>query len=292
LEQWRRQGKLKNSKFAIIFLNVPFQSIKNNPAIIESVNTVLLVKEDLRHNSYLSLDRSAHNKSAATMGQCLSAVNQIAEQVEEAQAQQQAASAHPTDGALSPVYPALPQGAEKVTVRNVYDGDTLTLRDERRVRFLGIDTPELKEKQPFAAEAKAYTKAHCVDNSATIWISFDGDRQDHYGRLLAFVWVAVDGGYLCVNEGIVAAGLASVYTPNTKTRLHNWSKLVALQTQAREQKLGLWRTFVDTTVYKTANGAAYHKRSCEHLSAVRHLTEMPASEAAAQGLHPCRTCLS
>jgi micrococcal nuclease len=227
------------------------------------------------------------------MGHCFSAVNQISERIKEVQAQQQQADG--TAATLTPVYPALPDGAERVTVRNVYDGDTLTLRDERRVRLLGIDTPELKEQQPFAAEAKAYTKDKCDDSDNNIWISFDGDRQDHYGRLLAFVWVAQsDGdGYLCVNEGIVAAGLASVYKPNTKMApLHNWIKLIALQTQAREDKRGQWRTFVDTTVYKTANGAAYHKRSCEHLSEVRHLTELSSSAAAAQGLHPCRTCLS
>ena len=56
------------------------------------------------------------------------------------------------------IHSSLPNDAEQHTVRNVYDGDTLTLTDERRVRLLGIDTPEIKEKQPYAEEAKAYTK--------------------------------------------------------------------------------------------------------------------------------------
>jgi endonuclease YncB( thermonuclease family) len=229
------------------------------------------------------------------MGQCLSAVQQVVETVEQQQQQQQ--QPPPTDTApsgdkLSPIYPSLPANAEKHTVRNVYDGDTLTLVDERRVRFLGIDTPEIKEKQPFAEEAKAYTKELC--HKKDIWISFEPghEKQDHYGRLLCFVWVQQGNGYLCVNEGIVHAGLANAYIPNKEAKLHNWDKMIALQSQAKAAKRGLWSTFEDFTVYKTKNGSAYHKKDCSHLSGIHNLTELKASEASAQGLHPCRTCLA
>ena len=190
------------------------------------------------------------------------------------------------------VHSSLPSGAEKYTVRNVYDGDTLTLIDERRVRLLGIDTPEIKEQQPFAQEAKAYTKDRC---DKEIWISYEpgGEKEDHYGRLLCFVWVPAEGGdgYLCINEGIVEAGYARAYQPGKGKQLHNWDKMVELQSAARKEKRGVWEDFEDFEVVKTANGSAYHKRSCEHLSSVRNLTEMMASEAAEKGLHPCRTCL-
>jgi micrococcal nuclease len=192
----------------------------------------------------------------------------------------------------SPVYSSLPAGAEKVKVRNVYDGDTLTLTDERRVRFLGIDTPEIKEKQPYAQEAKSYTKERC--DKKDIWISFEPGqaKKDHYGRLLAFVWVKQGSGYLCVNEGIVAAGFATAYTPHKDSQLHNWEKFVKLQNEARSASRGMWSTFEDTTVVKTANGSAYHQRSCKHLAEIRNLTELKASQASAQGLHPCRTCFA
>ena len=194
------------------------------------------------------------------------------------------------------IHESLPNDAEQHTVRNVYDGDTLTLTDERRVRLLGIDTPEkIKENQPYAQEAKAYTKDRC--NKEDIWLSFEpnGEREDHYGRLLCFVWVRSDDGgdgYLCINEGIVESGFAKAYHPGKGEKLHNWEKLVELQSEARKAKRGVWTDFEDFKVVKTANGSAYHKRSCEHLSSVRNLTEMMASEAAEKGLHPCRTCLS
>lgn len=230
------------------------------------------------------------------MGGCFSNVEQIVHELQEP-TNAFVASASPTAPSngtedVSPIYKNLPTGAEKYKVRNVYDGDTLTLTDERRVRFLGIDSPEIKEKQAFSQEAKAYTKERC--HQKDIWISFqpNEEKTDHYGRLLAFVWVEESDGYLCVNEGIVAAGLASVYKPNKYTKLHNWDKLLALQSQARVGKKGLWSTFEDYTVVKTSHGAAYHKRSCEHVVKSYQLTELKASEAAELGLHPCRTCLA
>ena len=170
-----------------------------------------------------------------------------------------------------PLHASLPDGAEKYHVRNVYDGDTLTLTDESRVRFLGIDTPEIKQKQPFAEEAKEYTKSRC--DKKDVWLSFEGDKTDHYGRILAFVYVEQDGGYLCMNEGIVAAGLASVYAPNVQSKTKNYDKMIALQTKARAEGKGMWSKFQNRTVVKTANGAAYHIRSCEHLANIRNLQE-------------------
>jgi len=190
------------------------------------------------------------------------------------------------------IHASLPDDAEKHTVRNVYDGDTLTLTDERRVRLLGIDTPEIKEQQPFAQEAKAYTKDHC--DKREIWISYEpgGEKHDHYGRLLCFVWVASGDGFLCINEGIIENGFARAYHPGKGDHLHNWNTMIQLQSKARKEKIGIWANFKDLKVVKTANGSAYHKRSCQHLADVRNLTVIMASEATEKGLHPCRTCLS
>jgi endonuclease YncB( thermonuclease family) len=196
---------------------------------------------------------------------------------------------------ISPVYSSLPSGAESARVRNVYDGDTLTLTDERRVRFLGIDTPELKENQPFAKEARDYSTNHCEDK--TIYLSFDGEKSDKYGRLLAHVYVKEGDGYLCVNEGIVAAGFASVYSPSQDQKTRNYDKLIQLQAQARVAKLGLHSdsggaTNSDQIVVKTKNGTAYHTRTCENLDPNWYLVELKISEAEDLGLHACRTCQS
>jgi micrococcal nuclease len=227
-----------------------------------------------------------------SLPQVVAAVRQIQEKVQ----QEQEAQASPTSpvaatvyGRQSPVYETLPQGATQYQVRNVYDGDTLTLVDERRVRFLGVDTPELKEQQPFAQEAKDYTKIQC--HNKEIYLVTEGE--DHYGRLLGWIYVTESNGhgYLCVNEGLIQQGLAYAYTPKKDDQPFNWHKLLELQSEARTAKRGVWASFKDETVVATANGSAYHIRSCKHLSDIRNLTEMTISQATDKGLHPCRTCL-
>jgi endonuclease YncB( thermonuclease family) len=189
---------------------------------------------------------------------------------------------------LSPTYTSLPKGAQKVRVQSVYDGDTLTLDDERRVRFRGIDTPEMKPLQPFAKEAKEYTKSRC--NQKEVWLLVVG--KDHYNRLLGHVFVQESRGkYLCVNEGLVHEGFANAYTPKKSEKPFNWDKLLNLQSEARRSKRGIWKSFRDELVFKTVHGSAYHQRSCPHLSKSRNLQQLKISEASDLGLHPCRTCM-
>ena len=193
------------------------------------------------------------------------------------------------------IYTKLPPGAERHSVRNVYDGDTLTLTDGRRVRFLGIDTPEISEGQPYAKEAKAYAKKYC--DKKDIWLTYDnyGDRMDKFGRLLAFVWaesMSQGGGYICINEGIVSEGLATVYLPRKDAKLRNLKTLLRLQKGARNAKRGIWNNFVDYKVLVTPFGSAFHKAGCKHIANHRKLRTIMASQAADSGLHPCRTCLA
>ena len=213
--------------------------------------------------------------------------------------QQQQSSTAPVSSSsssskVSPIYNQLPSDAEKIQVRNVYDGDTMTLMDERRVRLLGIDTPEITEQQPYALDAKNYTK-HLIDaHKDSVYLAFEPnqDKEDHYGRLLGFVYVETGPNqYTCINEGIVEAGFASVYSPNTSSNIQAFDKYIALQSIARTNHRGLWKDFRgDTIVYKTTNGTAYHQKTCQHVSHSNHLIEIKASIATEQGLHPCRTC--
>ena len=49
---------------------------------------------------------------------------------------------------------------EQVEVSYVYDGDTVKLADGRRLRFIGINAPEIghhgEPNQPFAAQARVF----------------------------------------------------------------------------------------------------------------------------------------
>ena len=230
--------------------------------------------------------------------------------------------------ASPPVRLSLPPDAVRETVRSVYDGDTLTLngRGGKKVRLLGIDTPEIAERQPFAKEAGEYTRNIC-GSGEEIWLEFsgkeedgqegEGDREDRYGRLLAFVWVpasrggggggggrnggdvgggkkSVGGGFVCVNEGLVASGLATVYAPQRgkSRRLGNLDLLIKLQREARDAGIGIWGGWEDYAAVRTPSGSAFHRRQCKHLFKSTRLVDIMASEGLNKGLNPCRTCLA
>ncbi|MFC6633735.1 thermonuclease family protein [Microbulbifer taiwanensis] len=97
--------------------------------------------------------------------------------------------------ALLPAGPAsagctLGAADEEVTLQRVQDGDTLLLRDGRRLRLIGVNTPELardgRPAEPLAREARAFTRHFLAGGD--LKISYDRDRRDRYGRLLAHVY--------------------------------------------------------------------------------------------------------
>ena len=122
-------------------------------------------------------------------------------------------------------------------VRRVVDGDTVVLTSGERVRYIGMDTPELhhprKPVQPYAREAMEYNR-NLVEGKV-IRMEFDVDRYDRYGRLLAYVYLS-DGTF--VNAELVRQGYAQLLTipPNVK----HTDLFVKFQREARENNRGLW----------------------------------------------------
>lgn len=126
-------------------------------------------------------------------------------------------------------------------VRHV-DGDTSVLRfngKEQKVRFLLIDTPETKNPnrrvQPFGLEASNRTK-ELLSTASEITFEYDkGDRADHYGRVLGYVFI--DGTLL--QETLVKEGLARVaYVKESNTKY--LTELEQAQEQAKKESLGIW----------------------------------------------------
>jgi micrococcal nuclease len=84
-------------------------------------------------------------------------------------------------------------------VYRVFDGDTISIKGGEKVRLLGIDTPEIGE--PFSAEAKRFTRD--LVQYQTVRLEFDVRERDTYDRLLAFVYVETDNGWVMVNAELV-----------------------------------------------------------------------------------------
>jgi len=99
---------------------------------------------------------------------------------------------------------------EIASVKRVIDGDTIVLSDERKVRYIGIDTPEihhpLKSVQCFGTEAAQFNKNLVEGKEVTL--QRDISETDKYGRLLRYVWV----DNIFVNEYLVKEGYAHVAT--------------------------------------------------------------------------------
>ncbi|MEE9121909.1 MAG: thermonuclease family protein, partial [Syntrophobacteria bacterium] len=133
--------------------------------------------------------------------------------------------------------PAADADSPPVKVRWVDDGDTIVVAGGDRVRYLGINTPEVAHKdkpgEPFGDEAKAFNKKLVQGR----WINLELDEQqrDHYGRLLAYVFLA-DGTF--VNGELVRQGYAHLLRKQSKLRY--WKRLLALQRQALKEKKGMW----------------------------------------------------
>lgn len=123
-----------------------------------------------------------------------------------------------------------PPEMEQVLVVRVIDGDTIELQDGRRVRYLGIDTPELGED--YATEATTRNK-ELVENKEVELQSGKRDK-DEYGRLLRYVYV--NGVF--VNAELVAQGYATAYIFDPDERYSQ--VLVQLEQYAKMRERGLW----------------------------------------------------
>ena len=117
-------------------------------------------------------------------------------------------------------------------VRLVVDGDTFHCRDGRKVRLIGIDSPEQRQ-HPHGGKAREAMR-RMLPVGAGVRLEHDVTARDQYGRLLAYVW----SGPTLVNEAMVHGGWAVLYTvpPNVKYA----GRLRSAQNEARAGGAGLW----------------------------------------------------
>lgn len=133
-------------------------------------------------------------------------------------------------------FPRIGSSREAV-VQRVVDGDTVVLTGGERIRYIGVDTPELhhprKPVQWYAREAMEFNRR--LVEGKTVRLEFDVERHDKYGRLLAYVYLP-DGTF--VNAELVRQGYAHLLTipPNVK-----YAELfLKCEREARQANRGLW----------------------------------------------------
>jgi len=126
-----------------------------------------------------------------------------------------------------------------VNVSHIYDGDTFKTEQGEKVRLLGINTPEKARNdrpgQPFANQATKHLRE--LISGRLIQLTFDQEKKDRYGRLLAHLYTK-DGRW--INGEMVESGMAHAYTfaPNFR----HCDELLQKERAARAAKRGIWHT--------------------------------------------------
>lgn len=136
---------------------------------------------------------------------------------------------------------------ESASLVRVVDGDTIVVKkgdDEVKVRLIGIDTPESVHEDEskntiWGDSASNYTKS-VLEGIDTVYLEYDEEEIDKYGRDLAYVWLTASGDDLdnMLNAMILDAGYAidKVYEPND-----NYAKeFKQICDNSRTNLIGLW----------------------------------------------------
>jgi micrococcal nuclease len=163
----------------------------------------------------------------------------------------------PTPTAVPTLAPTLVPGAtatplepgaalQEGVVMRVVDGDTIWVRfggRDWRVRYIGIDAPELGDvvPEPWAVEATEANRR--LVEGQSVYLERDVSETDRFGRLLRYVWLPPPGeespiGWRMVNLELVRAGFAHAvsFPPDIAYQ----EALVAAEAEAREEAAGLW----------------------------------------------------
>lgn len=151
-------------------------------------------------------------------------------------------------------------------VLSVADGDTIHVSlngKNERVRMIGVNTPEIAhpelgiKEQPYGQAAKNYTSKALQGRK--VFLEFDVEKRDKYGRLLAYIWLEKPGSTResevrkkMFNAILLQNGYAQVMTipPNVKYV----DLFVKLQREARNQGKGLWGVPAGSRLSSTAAG--------------------------------------
>lgn len=124
---------------------------------------------------------------------------------------------------------------EIVQVERVVDGDTIVVAGGERVRYIGMDTPEMgtKPRECFAEQAKA--KNVELVGGQTVALRMDVSERDRYKRLLRYVY-RLDGAF--VNAVLVQQGYATAATFPPDVLFSAY--FTTLEREARTAGVGLW----------------------------------------------------
>lgn len=197
-----------------------------------------------------------------------------------------------------------PVKAARGKVKRIINGYAIELEGGVKVRYIGIDTPEIvhskRGEEPYGMEAFEYNKQ--LVQGREVLLLFDVQQRDKYGWFLAYVFV--DNFF--VNAELVRYGhaVALSHSPNVKYQ----QLFLNLERQAREKNLGLWGLVperekqtigsqrsitedyedkLEIFVFVTLTGKNYHTEDCKYLLSSKVQMSL---EDAKLNYSPCKDC--
>ena len=178
-------------------------------------------------------------------------------------------------------------------VQYVYDGDTIQIQGREKVRYLGIDSPEMnyegEKSEPMANEAKKFN-AKWVGGSL-IRLEYDEEKKDRHGRILAYVFLK-DGSM--VNALMVRQGLAHVLFG--KKPLRYQGLLLESQRKAMMDRIGIWKWLIEgkEKIYLgNRRSHRFHRPECpfgKHIASCNVILFKTLFDAYWEGYAPCAQC--
>ena len=153
-------------------------------------------------------------------------------------------------------------------VKWVVDGDTIVLNEGSKVRYIGINAPELPREdhvgEPYADEAKRFNAR--LINHKKVRLEFDIEPNDRYQRRLAYVFLK-DGTF--VNAEMLSQGLA--YLLYVRPNVKHQATLLALQQAAMSARRGIWSNWREQSATYIGNKRSrrFHLATCSSGKRIR-----------------------
>ena len=178
-------------------------------------------------------------------------------------------------------------------VKWVNDGDTIVLTNGQRVRYIGINAPEIdyenQKAQPLGYKAKSFNKQLVL--SQKIRLELDKEPHDRYGRLLAYIFLP-DGSFL--NARMLQNGYAFFlyHTPNVKYD----KQLLRAQQDAMKAKRGIWHNWKEKKLLYIGNRRSrrFHLATCpsgQKIKGKNRINFATKWDAFSDGYAPAKNCI-
>ena len=129
----------------------------------------------------------------------------------------------------------------KVKLNKCIDGDTISIlinEEEKKVRLIAVDSPEIDKEEPYSIEAREFT-CNLLSNSKNVYLEYDknADKFDKYERILAWVWA----DNTLVQKELVKNGFARVAYLYNEYKYS--TELKEFEVYAQNKKLNIWSDY-------------------------------------------------